>query len=100
VASLLADRLSWPRAAYGDLIRPIATSRGLTHDRATLQIIGTELIATGWDALTCHVLGQAAWGRIRPARRPLYCRLGPASVRHRAIRDRQPHHRPSPDRGP
>ncbi len=61
VATLLAERLSWPRAAYSDLIRSVATSRGLTHDRATLQQIGTELIATGWDTFTRQVLGQAAW---------------------------------------
>jgi cytidylate kinase/NTP pyrophosphatase (non-canonical NTP hydrolase) len=61
VASLLAGRLGWPRAAYSDLIRSVATSRGLTHDRATLQQIGTELIATGWDIFTRQVLGQAAW---------------------------------------
>jgi cytidylate kinase len=61
VASLLAGRLGWPRAAYSDLIRSVATSRGLTHDRATLQQIGTELIATGWDTFTRQVLGQVAW---------------------------------------
>ncbi|GEM_PF-2496721 len=61
VATHLAMRLGWQRAAYGDLIRSVATSRGLTHDRATLQQIGAELIANGWNSFTRQVLDHANW---------------------------------------
>jgi cytidylate kinase len=66
ITTQLSARLAWPHAAYGDLIRSIATDRGLGHDRATLQHIGTELIAAGWDAITRMVLNQAAWMRGEP----------------------------------
>jgi len=61
IATLLSERLRWPYAAYGDLIRTVAASRGLTGDRADLQQIGGELIAAGWDSFTRLVLGQASW---------------------------------------
>lgn len=61
ITTQLSTRLQWPHAAYGDLIRSVARSRGLPHDRATLQQIGTELINAGWDAFTRLVLGQASW---------------------------------------
>ena len=38
VAAQLASRLGWPRAAYGDLIRSVATSRGLAHDRPLVPL--------------------------------------------------------------
>jgi cytidylate kinase len=66
ITTHLSARLGWPHAAYGDLIRSIATNRGLTTDRATLQHIGTELIAAGWDALTRQILTQACWAPGEP----------------------------------
>jgi adenylate kinase family enzyme len=63
---LLSQRLGWPRAAYGDLVRDVATSRGLSHDRVHLQQTGSELIAAGWDAFTRRVLARAGWAPGRP----------------------------------
>jgi len=61
MAALLSQRLGWPRAAYGDLVRAVANSRGLAHDRPHLQQIGAELIANGWAPFTRQVLDQAEW---------------------------------------
>jgi adenylate kinase family enzyme len=61
MTALLSQRLGWLRAAYGDLVRSVATSRGLAHDRPHLQHIGAELIATGWEPFTRNVLAQAGW---------------------------------------
>ncbi len=61
ITTLLSQRIGWPRTAYGDLVRAIATRRGLTCDRRHLQHIGSQLVADGWDAFTRRVLSQAAW---------------------------------------
>jgi cytidylate kinase len=66
ISTLIAAHLGWPRAAYGDLIRSVAASRGYPPDRHHLQQIGTELITTGWDAFTGQVLSQAAWTPSQP----------------------------------
>ena len=61
ITALLSQRIGWPHTAYGDLVRAIATRRGLTCDRHHLQHIGSQLIVGGWDAFTRRVLSQAAW---------------------------------------
>lgn len=61
ISALLSQQLGWPRTAYGDLARAVATSRGLAHERRHLQQIGTELIAAGWEPFTREVLAQADW---------------------------------------
>ena len=63
----LSLELLWPHAAYGDLVRAVATSRGLAHDRRNLQRIGAELIASGWETFTRQVLAQAGWTPGSPA---------------------------------
>lgn len=61
LTALLSQRLGWPRSAYGDVVRDIATSRGLTPDRRTLQRVGADLIAAGWEPFTRRVLARAGW---------------------------------------
>ena len=61
ITALLSQRIGWPHTAYGDLVRAIATRRGLTCDRHHLQHIGSQLIVGGWDAFTHQVLIQATW---------------------------------------
>jgi thymidylate kinase len=60
-AVLLARRLAWPQAGYGDTIRAIATERGLHASREVLQELGLDLISSGWDTLTRQVLQHARW---------------------------------------
>jgi thymidylate kinase len=61
ITTLMSERLHWPRGAYGDTVRTMATRRGVSHDRCHLQRIGSELIAGGWDTFTRLVLSQATW---------------------------------------
>ena len=61
VATRLAARLGIPRVSFGDEVRRIAAERGLPADRAVLQDLGDELIASGWDSFCRAVLAQAPW---------------------------------------
>ena len=61
LASILAQRNSCPRAAFGDYLRDVATGRGLESDRASLQQLGEEQIALGWDAFCSAVLNHFGW---------------------------------------
>jgi hypothetical protein len=65
-ASLLSQRTGWPRTSYGDAVRA-SDHRGIPHDRGDLQRIGTELIASGWDAFSRRALDLAAWQPGEPA---------------------------------
>ena len=60
IATLLSQRLGWPHAAYGDLVRAIATAAACPRPQH-LQHIGAELIADGWSAFTRRVLHHAWW---------------------------------------
>lgn len=61
LAAILAERTSWKRAAFGDYLRHIATERGSGTDRASLQQLGEEQIALGWEAFCVSVLDHFDW---------------------------------------
>lgn len=61
LASILSLRTSWPKAAFGDYLRHVATQRGLGTDRASLQQLGEEQIALGWEAFCVAVLNHSGW---------------------------------------
>jgi hypothetical protein len=63
LASILGLRTSWPKAAFGDYLRHIAARRGLGTDRASLQQLGEEQIALGWEAFCVAVLNHSGWKR-------------------------------------
>jgi hypothetical protein len=65
-AALLARRLGWPLAGYGDTIRATAAARGLPASRSTLQQLGLELTGGGWDTFTRLVLQHARWAPGQP----------------------------------
>jgi len=65
-ATLLAQRLGWPRAGYGDTIRAIAAARGLPASRSILQQLGVELTGAGWAIFTRLVLDHARWAPRQP----------------------------------
>jgi dephospho-CoA kinase len=61
IALDLASQLGAPMVSFGDEVRSVAAKRGLPTDRATLQDVGEELIATGWESFCRAVLAQAPW---------------------------------------
>jgi hypothetical protein len=65
-AAALGHRLGWRHTGYGDVIRTIAASSCASGDRATLQQIGLDLIAAGWESFTRRVLDHAGWAAGRP----------------------------------
>lgn len=65
LASILSLRTSWPKAAFGDYLRQVTAQRGLGTDRATLQQLGEEQIALGWEAFCTAVLVHSGWRRGR-----------------------------------
>jgi dephospho-CoA kinase len=66
LATAVADRLDMPCVSFGDAVRAEAARLGLPTDRATLQELGDELIATGWDAFVETVARQASWNGMEP----------------------------------
>jgi dephospho-CoA kinase len=66
LATAVAGRLDMPCASFGDAVRAEAAKRGLPTDRATLQGLGDELIAAGWDAFVDTVVRQAHWDGMEP----------------------------------
>lgn len=66
LAALLSQRLGWPRAAYGDVVRDEAARLGLSHDRECLQQVGAQLIAAGWEPFTRQVLAREDWTSGKP----------------------------------
>ena len=61
VSVAIAEALGLSRASFGDHVRSVAKQRGLTQDRETLQLIGSELIENGWGPFCKAVLSQAGW---------------------------------------
>lgn len=62
LAVALAERLTCPRASFGDYVRSVATERGLDgSQREVLQEVGDDLIAAGWDAFCKAVLRSAGY---------------------------------------
>ncbi len=58
----VAERLSWPRVAFGDYVRGVAIQRGIAATRDRLQSLGATLIdEQGWEGFCRSVLGQAMW---------------------------------------
>jgi cytidylate kinase len=61
LASILAERSGWPKAAFGDYLRYLAEQRGLGVDRQSLQHLGEEQIVLGWDGFCLAVLNHFKW---------------------------------------
>lgn len=61
LASVLSERTSWKRAAFGDYLRHLASELGFGMDRASLQQLGEEQIALGWDMFCTAVLNHFHW---------------------------------------
>lgn len=61
LASILAERSGWPKAAFGDYLRYLAEQRGFGVDRQSLQHLGEEQIALGWDRFCLAVLNHFKW---------------------------------------
>ena len=61
VSVAIAEALGLSRASFGEHVRSVAKQRGLTQDRETLQLIGSELIENGWGSFCKAVLSQAGW---------------------------------------
>jgi cytidylate kinase len=61
VAKALADNLVWKLASFGAFVRTVASSRGLSLSRESLQAVGEELEATDATALCRAVLDTASW---------------------------------------
>jgi cytidylate kinase len=57
----LARALALSCASFGDLVRSVATARGLDHSRGTLQAVGASLIDQGWEPFCQRVLADADW---------------------------------------
>jgi dephospho-CoA kinase len=60
LAEELAAILRWPRVSFGDYVRSVAKERNLPCSRESLQELGAELIAAGWDGFVQAVLKQAS----------------------------------------
>src|SRR5262249_44326598 len=61
MASLLAERTGWPTAAFGDYLRHLASQRRSGADRVSLQLLGDQQIALGWDRFCSSVLTYFNW---------------------------------------
>jgi cytidylate kinase len=61
ISTVLASRLGWKRASFGDYVRSIALQRRLQSNRDVLQAIGEELEAHD-SVLFCNaVLASVGW---------------------------------------
>ena len=61
VAKAVADTMGVPYVSFGGAVRSEAEVRGLEPSRTTLQDLGNELIAQGWDRLWARVIDQVNW---------------------------------------
>jgi dephospho-CoA kinase len=66
LATAVVGQLEIPSVSFGDAVRAEAARRGLPADRATLQGLGDELIAAGWDTFVDTVVRQAHWDGVEP----------------------------------
>jgi len=65
IAQAVATAIGCPRVSFGDEVRRVVASRGLSDSRENLQAVGEELVANQLDDFCRAVLGQA--GRGTPA---------------------------------
>ena len=61
VSRAVAEHYAVDRVSFGDAVRSEAKRRGLGENRTTLQDLGDELVAEGWDAFCALVMGQVEW---------------------------------------
>lgn len=61
LSTAVAEHYAVDRVSFGDAVRTEAKRRGLDESRATLQDLGDELIAAGWDAFCALVFDQVEW---------------------------------------
>src|ERR1700683_879321 len=61
VSRALATHYGVPWVSFGNAVRTEAERRGLGDSRQTLQDLGDELIADGWDGFCALVIGQVGW---------------------------------------
>lgn len=61
ISRAVAAQLGVPRVSFGDAVRAESERRGLHQDRETLQSLGDELIAAGWDVFCELVVSLASW---------------------------------------
>ena len=61
ISAVLASRLGWKRASFGDFVRSLAAQRGLEPTREVLQGIGEELEALDSVAFCSDLLASAGW---------------------------------------
>ncbi|GAP96587.1 AAA family ATPase [Leptolyngbya sp. NIES-2104] len=57
----LAKVLQWSRVSFGDYVRSVARSQGLTESREVLQAIGADLVERDLEGFCRAVLAQAGW---------------------------------------
>lgn len=61
VSKHVASSLGYLWVSFGEYIRKVATARGYSLTRETLQDLGTELITKGWLVFCGAVLSEIAW---------------------------------------
>jgi dephospho-CoA kinase len=61
LARHVAERLGCVHASFGDHVRAVARAQRLSPDRESLQRLGDELIAGGWDRFCSSVLRHAGY---------------------------------------
>lgn len=67
LANALAKLLTCNVASFGEYVRGVATSRGISHEREDLQKLGKGLIhELGFDEFTANVLAAAGWSANLP----------------------------------
>lgn len=61
VSRAVATHYGAPWVSFGNAVRAEAKRRSLGESRKTLQDLGDELIADGWDGFCGLVVGQISW---------------------------------------
>jgi dephospho-CoA kinase len=61
LSGAVAAALHCPRASFGDYVRSVARSQGLSESRAVLQKIGADLVEKDVAGFSLAVLAQANW---------------------------------------
>ena len=58
ISRLVAQKLRWKHASFGDYVRTVAQHRNLEETREILQNLGSSLIREGWEQFSNAVLEQ------------------------------------------